>query len=348
MRSAAKFGLFLAAVLAIGGVAVILFVVANQRALQQPLNVGPTPIVYQIKPGMTLQQVVGDLDARHVLAHPFYVLLYARLHGLSRRIKAGEYALRPGMTPVDMVRLFVSGKVFERSLTLVEGWTFQEMMSAVQANPYLDHTLNGLDRAAIMRRLGHPGVNPEGMFFPDTYHFPRGTTDVAFLERAYTTMQRHLHTQWEHRAKGLPLSDPYQALILASIIEKETAVPSERARIAGVFVRRLEKGMRLETDPTVIYGLGASYQGRLTRADLARDTPYNTYLHKGLPPTPIANPGLASIHAALHPVIDGSLYFVARGDGTHQFSRTYQGQLRAIRRYLLNSGRHSDDATASP
>ena len=209
------------------------------------------------------------------------------------------------------------------------------MMEAVRHHPKIQQTLEGLSDAEIMDRLGHPDENPEGRFFPDTYHFPRGTTDVVFLQRAYATMARRLDEAWRQRAPDLPLKTPYQALILASIIEKETGLPEERPAIAGVFIRRLRKGMRLQTDPTVIYGLGESCDGELRRRDLRRDTPYNTYVHKGLTPTPIALPGAGSLRAAVNPAPGDALYFVATGNGGHVFSNTLKEHNRAVRKYQL-------------
>jgi UPF0755 protein len=225
--------------------------------------------------------------------------------------------------------------VVQYPLTLVEGWTFRQVMEALQADERLEHLIEDPSAEAVMARLGRRGVHPEGRFFPDTYHFTRGSSDLDILKRAHAAMERVLAEEWEARADGLPIESPDEALILASIIEKETGLASERAEIAGVFVRRLRLGMRLQTDPTVIYGLGDDFDGNLRRADLRNDHPYNTYVHAGLPPTPIALPGREAIRAALNPADGETLYFVARGDGSHAFSVTLEEHNRAVRKYQL-------------
>jgi len=217
----------------------------------------------------------------------------------------------------------------------VEGWNFKQMRVAIAGQQALEQTLVELSDQEIMQRLGYADEHPEGRFLPDTYHFPKGTTDLAFLKRAYQAMQGLLDAEWEQRDPGLPLNSPYEALILASIVEKETGLASERPEIAGVFVRRLKKGMKLQTDPTIIYGMGESYKGNIRRRDLKQDTPYNTYLHKGLTPTPISMPGADALHAVLHPKEGKSLYFVAKGEGSHQFSKTLVEHNRAVRKYQL-------------
>jgi UPF0755 protein len=229
----------------------------------------------------------------------------------------------------------VNGEVVQHSLTIIEGWTFQQLLQAVRSHPMLTQTLADADPQAVMEALAEPGTHPEGWFYPDTYRFPRGTSDVEFLRRAYRVMQQRLAAEWEKRAEGLPLKSPYEALVLASLIERETAVAAERTRIAGVFVRRLRKGMRLQTDPTVIYGMGDAYEGRIRWRDLRTDTPYNTYTRHGLPPTPIAMPSGAAINAALNPADGKELYFVSRGDGSHHFSATLEEHNAAVRCYQL-------------
>ena len=301
-----------------------------------PLEVGKSGLHLEVEPGSHFSSIARELQAKGALTHPRYLNWMARLEGVASRIKTGEYLIAPGTTPPQLLRQLSEGKVIQYSLTLVEGWNFYEVMQAVEGDPNLKHTLKGLSDAAIMQRLGHPGEHPEGRFFPDTYYFPRGTADVQFLKRAYREMTERLQQAWQNRDKDLPLRTPYEALILASIIEKETGAPEERPEIAGVFVRRLRKHMRLQTDPAVIYGLGRSFDGNLRRRDLHHDTPYNTYMHRGLPPTPIAMPGEASIYAALHPAPGDALYFVSRGDGTHKFSATLKEHDAAVRRYQLN------------
>ncbi len=299
-----------------------------------PVVSGKTVIV-EIPPGESLRMVASRLHAQGALPHPFDLVILARLRNDAHAIRAGEYQVQPGTSVAGLLELLKSGKVVMHSLTIVEGWTFAQVLAAVEADPALTHTLHGLDVAAVMTKIGHPGQNPEGRFYPDTYQFPKGTSDAAYLERAYDDMHVHIDSAWQARAANLPYHSPYEALILASIIEKETAQPSERGEIAGVFVRRLQKGMKLQSDPTVIYGLGSSYDGNITYKDLRTDTPYNTYTRYGLPPTPICMPGMASIQAALHPTPGDAMYFVARGDGTHQFSATLKEQTEAIQKYQL-------------
>jgi UPF0755 protein len=272
--------------------------------------------------------------------------LYARATGADARIRAGEYAVPAGTTPRSLLALLESGAVIQHAVTIVEGWTFRELRAALEAEPYLDHTLAGQDEAAVMVALGEPGMPAEGLFFPDTYLFGKGTTDLEILRLARNRMRRELEAAWAARAADLPVHSAYEALILASIVEKETALASERPRIAGVFTERLRIGMRLQTDPTVIYGLGTDFDGNLRRADLERDGPYNTYTRAGLPPTPIALPGAEALRAAVNPDERGELYFVATGlaDGSHEFSRTLKEHQAAVSRYLVryrqrNAGR---------
>ena len=310
-------------------------------ALQQELAVGENGIRYTINRGASFQSVVKDLAEQGVLQKPRYLVWTARWTGKAGRIQAGGYYIRPGMTAEALMDLFVQGKVLQHSFTLVEGWTFKQVLQAMESHPELVNTLAGLSDQEIMARIGHPDDHPEGRFLPETYHFPDGTEDVDILRRAYDDMQALLIAEWERRDGGLPYGKPYDALIMASIVEKETARPEERGRIAGVFVKRLRKKMRLQTDPTVIYGLGESFDGNLRRRDLKRKTPYNTYVNKGLPPTPIAMPGLDSILAALHPEPGDALYFVAKGDGSHHFSATLAEHQRAVTQYQLKRRRRN-------
>ena len=315
-----------------------------RRVLRSPMDVPAEGLVYELHRGTSLQQMAAELAEAGVLSQPRYLVWQARWDGRAGAIKAGEYEIRPGTTPLAFLDRLVEGKVVQHALTVVEGWTFEQLMASVASHPALTHTLEDLSREQIMERLGYPGVDPEGRFFADTYHFPRHTTDRAFLRRAYARMTEFLAEAWPRRAADLPLASPQEALILASIVEKETGTPAERPRIASVFINRLRKGMRLETDPSVIYGMGERFDGDLRRADLRRDTPYNTYTRKGLPPTPIAIPGAASIRAVLHPARDDALFFVAKGDGSHHFSATYEEHRRAVKRYQLGGGRRHDDA----
>ncbi len=306
------------------------------------LHITDSPLAYVVAPGMTLTEVVSQLSAQGILQRPWALLWYARLHGRATRIKAGEYRLEAGTTPIQLLDLLVSGRVVQHALTLIEGWTFEQVLASVRAHPQLKQTLTGLNAEEIMEAIGAGRIHPEGWFYPETYYFPSGLSDRDVLRRAHRIMRKRLQSEWEGRANGLPYHKPYEALVIASIIEKETGIEGERGRIAGVFVQRLKKGMRLESDPTVIYGLGKAFDGNLRRRDLRQVTPYNTYRRNGLPPTPIAMPGGDAIRAALHPKVDEALFFVARGDGGHHFSSTYQEHRRAVARYQLQRRRHRD------
>ena len=315
-----------------GGWVLMEYRLFTENAMAVPA--GGTTVV--VAPGTPLSGVAEALQRKGLIDHPRFFVWMARLRGKATAVQAGEYRIDPGLTPPRLLAKMAAGEVVQYDLTLVEGWTIHQTLAAVRQHPRLKHTLGKASPEEVMARIGHPDQHPEGRFLPDTYHFPSGTTDVAFLQRAYRAMEEALAAAWKERAEDLPYNRPYEALIMASIIEKETAVPAERRQIAGVFVRRLEKGMRLQTDPTVIYGLGQGFDGNIRRRDLRRDTPYNTYLHSGLPPTPIAMPGAESIEAALHPAPGDALYFVSKGDGSHHFSATLEEHNRAVRRYQLN------------
>lgn len=301
-----------------------------------PLLTGKQPVRLTISPGSTLTGLAYKLHDANLLKHPRYLIWAARWQGRAEQIKVGEYEIMPGTRPLELLDQIVSGKVIQYPLTVIEGWTFTQLRQAVTDNDKLIQTLTGRSDEEVMAQIGHPGEHPEGRFYPDTYYITGAMTDVQFLQRAYQMMADYLEQSWQQRDLGLPYQTSYEALIMASIIEKETAVPDERQRIAGVFVRRLQQRMRLQTDPTVIYGLGETFDGNLRRRDLLQDSPYNTYRHFGLPPTPIALPGRDSIDAALHPAPGDELYFVARGDGTHYFSSTVTEHNRAVRQYQLN------------
>ena len=291
--------------------------------------------IYAVKPGMTLRAFARELSSRGVLpeSHSFVWLAY--LTGHQRDLKSGEYRFRNGMTARELLEQIVAGRVIEYPVVLVEGWTFRQFLDAIEEAPKLTHTLIGLPPRAIMERLGHKGEHPEGRFFPDTYYYSSGQTELAILANAYDKMQKLLQQEWEKRDNNLPFRDAYEALILASIVEKETGRADERRLIAGVFVNRLRHGMRLQTDPTVIYGMGESFDGNLRLKDLRRDTPYNTYTRTGLPPTPVAMPGKESLQAVMHPVINGALFFVSRGDGSHDFSATLEEHNKAVIKYQM-------------
>ncbi|WP_405220544.1 endolytic transglycosylase MltG [Lentisalinibacter sediminis] len=303
--------------------------------LHRPLAL-EAPAVVEIPPGTPLARVTADLESRGMLRHPAVLSWYGRLSGEAGRIKAGEYVLQPGVSAAEALAKFVAGDVRLYSFTIVEGWTTAEAVRALQAHPAIVATLGPYEPAALLEAVEAAEEHPEGLLFPETYHFPRGSEDVTILRRAYALMQKQLLAAWQSRREDIPLGSPYEALILASIIEKETAREDERRRIAGVFTRRLERGMRLQTDPTVIYGLGEDWDGNIRRRDLRTDTPYNTYTRAGLPPTPIALPGRASLDAAVDPAPGEALFFVATGepDGSHDFSVTREEHEAAVERYL--------------
>lgn len=298
----------------------------------------PTETTIVIKPGMSFAAITQRLRNKGIIKKPrygAYFSIYARLTGAARKIKTGEYRVPASLMPKELLALLTSGKTVQYRITIIEGWTFAEMRQAVAAHDAIKHTLKGKSAGQIMAALGHADQKAEGMFMPDTYFFPRGATDLSIYQRAYQSMQQFLAKAWTNRADGIAVDSPYQALVLASIVQKETAVPAERKRVSGVFTRRLKIGMRLQTDASVIYGI-KDYNGDITSKDLRTDTPYNTYVNSGLPPTPIALPGRASIVAALHPADGDALYFVAKDDGTHKFSATLAEHNRAVRKYQLN------------
>ncbi len=288
-----------------------------------------------IKPGSNAVSIGRELEVEGWLSHYRWFALRARLDGVAGRIKAGTYELAPGDTLADFLRRIVNGETKTFDVSFIEGQRFADIRRTLRAAPYVRSSLVGLDERAVLAALDISAAAPEGLFFPASYRYEVDTPDRQILRRAYHRMQSVLTELWAERAEDLPYETPYEALIMASIVEKETGRAEERRAIAGVFVRRLRLGMKLQTDPTVIYGLGDAFDGDLTRADLHRDTPYNTYTRSGLPPTPIALPGRAAIAAALDPAPGKTLYFVAKGDGTHHFSETLAAHNRAVRRYQL-------------
>jgi len=322
--------------------AAFLFVLAAAWCVRYPLHDLPlkgSPLQFSISPGSSLRSVSQQMVEAGVLksALPFEIL--TRIFGDPRNIKAGNYEVEKGVTPLDLMnKLTRGGDYTALSITFVEGWTFRQMRKALDDHPGLLHESQTLTDEEILQKLATTQASAEGLFFPDTFHFSHGVSDFNILRRSQSLMQKHLAAQWERRAADLPLTTPYEALILASIVEKETGQAAERSRIAAVFLNRLKVGMRLQTDPTVIYGLGERFDGNLRKHDLLTDGPYNTYTRAGMPPTPIAMPGLASLHAALNPAQTDALYFVARGDGTSQFSRSLEEHERAVTRYQ-RSGR---------
>ncbi len=305
--------------------------------LNSPLVVPDDGITFEIAPGSALTTIANELSDQNILKHPRIFRWYAQVKGYAGSIRAGEYHIDSGSTARRLIDKFVSGDVQLYSFTVIEGWAYREMIAALAAHPAVEHTITVEDWPLLFESFMTSASHPEGMFLPETYRFPKRTKDIDILRQAFELLAETLDAEWNARDEGLPLSSPYEALVLASIIEKETARADERARISGVFLRRLEKRMRLQTDPTVIYGIGESFNGNLTRRDLQTDTPYNTYTRGGLPPTPIALAGKAAINAALHPAPGNELYFVATGlgDGSHKFSGTKEQHDAAVREYLV-------------
>jgi UPF0755 protein len=318
----------------LAGLLLAIFVWQQNSALKQPLNV-PAGYVMEVPAGATPGGVLNRLESEGVLHDAFWLRLYWRFNLSGQALHSGEYQLNPGATAQDMLTLWQRGDVVQYSLTLVEGWNFRQVRAALAKQVKLEQTITNLTDAQIMERIGQAGVFPEGRFFPDTYRYVRGMSDIDLLKQAFARLAAVLDEEWQKRDADLPYKDAYDALIMASMIEKETGVPQERGQIAGVFVRRLQQGMQLQTDPTVIYGLGERYTGKLTRAHLREATPYNTYVIAGMPPTPIAMVGREAIHAAMHPVDGKSLYFVARGDGSHVFSDDLDAHNQAVREFQL-------------
>lgn len=302
-----------------------------------PIVASNQPLKILVSPGMTITQLAENLYGKGLLKDPHYFILLAKLRGQLTQLKAGEYLLAPDATPSQLLKKLVKGDILLHKITFVEGWTFQQIQNALAANPALTKTLQNQSPQDIMALLGHPGESPEGQFYPDTYLFSYGVKDSKILRMSFDLMQKKLNKAWQNRDPRIDAfyRTPYQALIVASMIEKETALPKERPLIAGVIINRLQKGMRLQIDATVIYGLTNKHPGGLTHTDLMTDTPYNTYTRSGLPPTPIAVPGITSIEAALHPSITKALYYVAKGDGSHVFSNDLHAHHLAVQRYLL-------------
>ena len=320
--------------LVLAGLLLGLSVWQQDAALKQPLNLTQEQLL-DVPAGSTPTGVLNRLQADGVIKDAFWLRLYWRFNLSDQSFHSGEYRMTPAMNAKALLGLWHRGEVVQYSLTLVEGWNFRQVRAALAKQLKLEQNLAGLSDTELMARLGHADVFPEGRFFPDTYRYVRGMSDVDLLKQAYNRLDEVLAEEWTKRAAEVPYVDPYHALIMASLVEKETGVPQERAQIAGVFVRRLQMGMLLQTDPTVIYGLGERYNGKLTRASLKEPTPYNTYVIAGLPPTPISLVGREAIHAALNPVPGSSLYFVARGDGSHVFSADLDAHNNAVREFQL-------------
>jgi UPF0755 protein len=317
----------LAILLALLGAAALAYYVTR------PLPLPATPFVFDLKQGSSLTGMVRELRQAGLLEHDQPFVWMVRMLGKSTQLKAGNYVLDHPVSLLKLLEIISKGEVSQRQVSVIEGWTFRQLRDALDANPDIGHATAGMADAEILQRIGASENHPEGLFFPDTYYFATGSKDLVIFKRAYLAMQKRLQQAWLGRAPDLPLQTPYQALILASIVEKETGSPADRSMIAGVFVNRLRKGMLLQTDPTVIYGMGEKYDGNLHKRDLLRDTDYNTYRRIGLTPTPIALPGMAALQAALHPAQTDALYFVSRGDGSSQFSSTLTAHNRAVDKY---------------
>ena len=318
--------------LAVGGFG---FVQYEQFTKQKVADTAPESFV--INKGSSIKRVAADLEKKGIIKPAWQFQVLAKITKQENQIKAGEFALDPGMSPQDLLDRFTSGKTISFNTTIVEGFTFKDLATKLQSDPHLVKTLTPEDYQYknIMAKIGSEEKNPEGWFFPDTYNYPRGTTDVDFLKRSHKAMKEFLQAEWEKRDSVVPLKKPYDALILASIVEKETGVPEERPLIAQVFQNRIRKGMMLQTDPTVIYGMGERFKGNIRKSDLKRDNPYNTYTRNGLTPTPIATPSAEAIRAVMHPEPSKALYFVARGDGTSHFTNTYRDHRKAVIKYQL-------------
>lgn len=321
-------------------VAVVVFLLAClcgaagvYRWLHQPMHASGAVVDVVVEPGSSARQVAMAVQQAGVDVMPAMLYWTFRLSGNARQIKAGSYEVTASDTPLSLMKKLVQGDQALRQLTLVEGWTFQQVRQALQKAENLKPVAASMSDADLMQALGRPDVVPEGRFFPDTYIYPKGASDLSVLQRAMLAMDEKLQQAWQLRGQDSPLTHPEQLLVLASIIEKETGLESDRPMVASVFNNRLRIGMRLQTDPTVIYGLGAAFDGNLRKVDLQTDTPYNTYTRAGLPPGPIAMPGEAALRAAIQPAYSKALYFVARGDGSSQFSETLDAHNRAVNKY---------------
>jgi len=300
-----------------------------------PLAVASLPLEFEIPPGTSFRATVDQLNKSGIRVRRYEFELLARALGRVRDLKAGSYELAEAVTPLELLDMLTRGDVTQAEIRLIEGWTFAQFRAALDASPDLRHDTAGLDDAQLLARLQAAEPHPEGLFFPDTYLFAKKSSDLAVLRRAYRAMQRHLKAEWEGRDPSVPYRSAYDALIMASIIEKETGREAERDQIGGALVNRLRIGMRLQVDPTVIYGLGSAFDGNLKKIHLLEDGPYNTYTRAGLPPTPIAMPGRASLRSATHPAKTDALYYVSRGDGSSQFSRNLSDHNRAVNKYQL-------------
>lgn len=298
-----------------------------------PLNLRTSPLDFRILPGSSLRSAATQMAEAGVGVHPTLLVLLGRAVKAETGIKAGSYSLAAGTTPWQLLGKLTRGQMTQGESTLIEGWSLRQWRERLDVHPDLRHETRGLSDAELLKRIGLEGSSAEGLFFPDTYLFDKQSSDTELLARAHRAMRTKLENEWTRRAPGLPYKSLYEALIMASIVEKETGRAADRTLVAAVFVNRLRAGMLLQTDPTVIYGLGEQFDGNIRKRDLLTDTPYNTYTRRGLPPTPIAMPGLASLQAALHPAVSEALYFVAKGDGSSHFSTTLDEHNRAVNQY---------------
>ena len=326
-------------------VAVAMAGIVFRQFLHQEAAIPAEGLSFEIAPGSSFGSVSERLAQDGIIEHPGWLSWYARFTGDASKIRAGQYRLEAGEAPADLLEKFVAGQVELYSFTIIEGWNYRELIAAMAASEVIDSSIVVEDWPAVLETFAAPYVHPEGLFLPETYRIPKHTRDIEVLRQAFELMQETLTEAWQNRSTESPFATPYEALIMASIIEKETARADERALISGVFARRLKTRMRLQTDPTVIYGLGADFDGNITRRHLRSDTPYNTYTRHGLPPTPIAMAGKAAIHAALHPADGKELYFVATGlgDGSHKFSATKAEHDAAVREYLARQRRNRQE-----
>lgn len=316
-------------------VAVSLLAAAGMAFWSHVPIIGPDsqPIEFEVKAGSGVRGSTQQIAAAGVPVNPTLLALLARLTGKSSRLKAGNYELKPGTTPLALINQLVRGEFAQESLAIIEGWTFKQMRQAIAAHPALKHDTANLSDKELLEKITTEYTRPEGLFAPDTYLFAKGVSDLQIYKQAHALMLKRLNDEWARRNPDLPYKNPYEALIMASIVEKETGQKAERDLVAAVFVNRLKKGMLLQTDPTVIYGMGDKYQGNIRKRDLETDTPYNTYTRAGLPPTPISLPGTASLAAALNPAKSDALYFVSRGNGTSEFNNNLNDHIRAVNKY---------------
>lgn len=322
------FRLFIAFLVLASGIAL-----AAYHWAHQPIPLQASTVDFRIPAGNSLRSATRIMTEAGITVSPQGLIWLGRVTGVASAIKAGSYEARQGITPLGLLHKLSKGDVSQSEIRLLEGWTFRQWRDRLDSHPDLRHDTKGMDEASIAQRLGVPQAKLEGLLFPDTYLFDKHSSDLDLLARAYRVMNQRLQTEWDQRAPNLPYQNLYQALVMASIVEKETGTHADRPIVAAVFVNRLRLGMLLQTDPTVIYGIGETFDGNIRKRDLQTDTPYNTYTRAGLPPTPIAMPGLASVQAALHPASSDALYFVARGDGSSEFSRTLEEHNRAVNRY---------------